>query len=214
MASFKFLFLLAAAGAMLVAPAAEARPRDRHGPERGIDSLNQPVVERSDYVLDLPASSGSLSAVEKARLRGWFDGLGVGYGDEVFVEEGYGRGPGTADVAAVAAEYGLLLSDGAPVTEGSVPSGTVRVVVSRSIAYVPDCPSGRKVSGPSSTSPNYGCAVNSNWAAMVANPSDLVLGQTGTIGASRETGIKAIKVYREAAPTGTNGLNNVSTKGN
>jgi pilus assembly protein CpaD len=214
MASFKSLFLLAAATAVLVTPAAEARPRDRHGPERGIDSLNQPVVERSDYVLDLPASSGSLSAVEKARLRGWFDGLGVGYGDEVFVEEGYGRGPGTADVASVAAEYGLLLSDGAPVTEGSVSSGTVRVVVSRSIAYVPDCPSGRTVSGPSSTSPNYGCAVNSNWAAMVANPSDLVLGQAGTVGASRDAGIKAIKVYREAAPTGSKGLTNVTTKGN
>ncbi|HYG47460.1 MAG TPA: CpaD family pilus assembly lipoprotein [Allosphingosinicella sp.] len=213
MASFKSLSLLAAAGAVLAATAAEARPRDRHGPERGIDSLNQPVVERGNYVLDLPTPSGNLTAVEKAQLRGWFDGLGVGYGDEVFVEEGYGRGPGTADVASVAAEYGLLLSNGAPVTAGSVAPGTLRVVVSRSTAYVPDCPSGATVSGPSSTSPNYGCAVNSNWAAMVANPSDLVLGQTGTVGASRDTGIKAIKVYREAPPTGTKALSTIGTSG-
>lgn len=213
MVSFKSLSLLAAAGAILAVPAAEARPRDRHGPERGVDSLNQPVVERSDYVLNLQAPEGSLSAVEKARLRGWFDGLGVGYGDQVFVEEGYGRGPGTADVASVAAEYGLLLSEGAPVTEGSVGSGNLRVVVSRSVAYVPNCPYGASEHGPSSTSSNYGCSVNSNWAAMVANPSDLVLGQTGTVGASRDAGIKAIKVYREAVPTGTKPLAGVGTSG-
>ncbi len=214
MASFKSLFLLAAAGAVLAAPAAAShKVKDRHGPERGIDSLNQPVVERADYVINLQAPEGSLSAIEKARLRGWFDGLGVGYGDEVFVEEGYGRGPGTADVASVAAEYGLLLSDGAPVTEGSVGAGNLRVVVSRSVAYVPNCPYGAPEHGPSSTSSNYGCSVNSNWAAMVANPSDLVLGQTGTVGASRDAGIKAIKVYREAPPTGTKPLSGVGTSG-
>jgi pilus assembly protein CpaD len=212
MARTTSLTLLAAAGALLFAPAAEAR-RERHGPERGIDSLNQPVVQRTDYVLDLAAPSGSLSAVEKGRLRGWFEGLGVGYGDHVFVEEGYGPGPGTADVATVAAEYGLLLSEGAPVTAGSVPSGTVRVVISRSTAFVPNCPSGANENGPSSTSSNYGCSVNSNWAAMIANPSDLVLGQAGTVGASRDAGTKAIKVYREAAPTGTKGLSSVSTSG-
>jgi pilus assembly protein CpaD len=210
MARTTSLTLLFAAGALLVAPAAEAR-RDRHGPERGMDSLNQPVVQRTDYVLDLAAPSGSLSAVEKGRLRGWFEGLGVGYGDRVFVEEGYGPGPGTADVATIAAEYGLLLSEGAPVTAGPVPSGTVRVVIGRSTAFVPDCPAGN--SNGSGTTSNYGCAVNSNWAAMVANPSDLVLGQAGAVGASRDAGTKAIKVYREAAPTGIKGLSNVSTSG-
>lgn len=212
MARIKSLTLLATAGAILAAPAAEAR-RERHGPERGIDSLNQPVVQRTDYVLDLPAPTGGLSAVEKGRLRGWFDGLGVGYGDHVFVEEGYGPGPGTADVATIAAEYGLLLSQGAPVTAGPVQAGSVRVVVARTTASVPGCPSGGQPSGPSSTSPNYGCALNSNWAAMVANPSDLVLGQTGAVGAASDAGTKAIKVYRDAQPTGTKGLTVTSTRG-
>lgn len=211
MARTTSLTLLTVAGALLLAPAAEAR-RERHGPERGVDSLNQPVVERTEYVLDLPAPSG-LSAVEKGRLRGWFEGLGVGYGDHVFVEDGYGPGPATADVATVAAEFGLLLSGGAPVTAGPVQPGTVRVVVSRSTAFVPNCPSGANKNGPGATSSNYGCSVNSNWAAMVANPSDLVLGQAGTVGASRDAGTKAIKVYREAAPSGTKGLSSVSTSG-
>jgi len=205
------LTFLAAAGALLVSSAAEAR-RERHGPEHGVDSLNQPVVQRTDYVLDLAAPTGGLSAVEKGRLRGWFDGLGVGYGDTVSVDEPYGRGPGAADVATIAAEYGLLLSPGAPVTTGPVQPGSVRVVVSRSTAYVPNCPHGA-ARGPSVTSPNYGCAVNSNWAAMVANPNDLVLGQDGAAGGNTDTGTKAIKVFREAVPTGTKGLTATSTRG-
>ena len=213
MAKAKALTLLAAAATVLVAPAAQARS-ERHGPERGIDSLNQPVVQRTDYVLDLAtAPSGGLSAIEKGRLRGWFEGLGVGYGDSVFVDEAYGPGPGAADVATVAAEYGLLLNEGAPVTAGSVSPGSIRVVVSRTVAFVPDCPAGANQNGPSSTSSNYGCAVNSNWAAMVANPNDLVRGQAGSVGATRDTGIKAIKVWRETAPTGTKGLSSTSTSG-
>ncbi|HLL31681.1 MAG TPA: CpaD family pilus assembly lipoprotein, partial [Allosphingosinicella sp.] len=119
---------------------------------------------------------------------------------------------GSGDVASVAAEYGLLLSGGAPVTAGPVPPGTVRVVISRTRAYVPDCPRTDRWRGPSSTSPNYGCALNSNWAAMVANPSDLVLGQVDAIG-NGEAGTKAIRVYRQAVPTGTKGLTDTNTRG-
>jgi pilus assembly protein CpaD len=206
------LTLLAVTGALLVSPAAEAR-RERHGPERGMDSLNQPVVRRTDYVMDLTDASGGVPAAEKARLRSWFDSLGVGYGDSVFVEEAYGSGPGTADVATVAAEYGLLLSEGAPVTAGSVQPGIVRVVVSRSTASVPGCPNGGTFSGPSTVSTNYGCAVNSNLAAMVANPSDLVLGQAGSGTGDAATASKAIRVYREAPPTGTKGLTTITSGG-
>src|SRR3546814_17194182 len=74
--------------------------------------------------------------------------------------------------------YGMLLSDVAPVTAGSVPGGTVRIVVSRSVASVPGCPDWRDTQEADlngGTSSNYGCAVNSNLAAMVANPQDLVL---------------------------------------
>ena len=212
MASLKSLTLLAATAAILAAPAAEAKRRDTGGAERGVDSLNQPVVERSDYVIDLAAPSGRLSAVEKGRLRAWFQSLGLGYGDRVFVDEPYGAGPGAAEVARVAAEYGLLLSEGTPLTEGAIAPGSVRVVVSRSIAYVPNCPHPER-SGPSSTSPNYGCSVNSNWAAMVANPSDLVLGQAGAAGSDTLAGTKAIRVYREAPPSGTKGLQSLTTKG-
>ncbi|HEX2762373.1 MAG TPA: CpaD family pilus assembly lipoprotein [Allosphingosinicella sp.] len=193
------------------AATADARPRDRHGPERGVDSLNQPVVERTDYVLDLSARDDGLSALERARLGAWFGSLGVGYGDRIFVEEPYGPGPARLDVARVAAAYGLLVSDGAPVLAGEVAPGTARVIVSRSMAYVPNCPNWRPT-GPSSTSSNYGCAINSNLAAMIADPIDLVLGQAGT-GTDATTAAKAIKVYREAPPTGAKGLKEQSSRG-
>jgi pilus assembly protein CpaD len=66
---------------------------------------------------------------------------------------------------------------------------------------------------PISTESNFGCATNSNIAAMIANPNDLVLGQEGTISGDAATASKAIKQYREAQPTGAGGLQDVNTKG-
>jgi pilus assembly protein CpaD len=212
MARTKSLAAVFAIGAALALTAsAQAKPRDRHGPERGLDSLNQPVVQRSDYLLDL-ADNGGLSEADLGRLDSWFTSLGLGYGDHVFVDRGTSMG--RQDVASVAAAYGLLLSPGAPVLEGDVPMGAVRVIVSRTTASVPGCPNYEERRGPSSTSSNYGCSVNSNLAAMVADPNDLVLGQVGSVYGDANTSSKAIRVYRQTAPTGTKGLTDVSTKGN
>ena len=178
---------------------------------RSLDSVNQPVVERTDFALDLAGSAQGLAPAEHDRLRGWFQSLDLGYGDRVWVDEPF-QSRSRLDVARVAAEFGLLLSDGAPVTQGVVQPGTVRVVVGRSTATVPDCPNW-KHGGASVTSPGYGCAVNSNFAAMVADPSDLVLGQAGSGTGDAATASKAIKVYRESAPTATKGLSTVSSKG-
>ncbi len=212
MARTKSLAAVLAIGAAFALPsAAGAKPPERHGPNRGLDSLNQPVVQRIDYLLDL-ADNGGLSDADLARLDSWFTSLGLGYGDHVFVD--HGTGAGRQDVASVAAAYGLLLSEGAPVMAGDVPGGAVRVIVSRTTASVPNCPNYEKERGPSSTSSNYGCAVNSNLAAMIADPNDLVLGQVGSVTGDANTSSKAIRLYRQTAPTGTKGLSDVSTRGN
>jgi pilus assembly protein CpaD len=210
--SFPLAALVAIGAALSLTGAADAR-KPRHGPERGLDSLNQPVIVRTDYVLDLAGSDGGLSPAERARLDHWFQSLALGYGDHIFVDEGQGYGSGRRDVARTAAEYGILLSEGAPVTEGSVPPGGVRVIVSRSTASVPNCPNWA-ARGPSSVSSNYGCALNSNFAVMIADPNDLVLGQSGSVTGDANTSSKAIRVYRQTAPTGTKGLSDVSTRGN
>lgn len=212
MARTKSLAAVLAIGTALALPAAAgARPPERHGPNRGLDSLNQPVVQRTDYLLDL-ADNGGLSDADLGRLDAWFTSLSLGYGDHVFVDRG--TSAGQRDVASVAAAYGLLLSQGAPVMAGDVPGGAVRVIVSRTTASVPNCPNYEKERGPSSTSSNYGCAINSNLAAMVADPNDLVLGQVGSVTGDANTSSKAIRLYRQTAPTGTKGLTDVSTRGN
>jgi pilus assembly protein CpaD len=168
-----------------------------------LSSVNQPVVSRTDYVLDLSTTGSGVPDSELARLDDWFASLQLAYGDRVSTD-GYGDPVARQDVARVAEAYGLLLADGAPVTAGRVQPGSVRVIVSRSVAEVPGCPhyDSREVGERNTTSPNYGCATNSNLARMVADPSDLVLGRSGAAAGDAATTAKAIKTYRDRIPTG------------
>ena len=88
-------------------------------PDRGLAAVNVPVIQRSNYALDVAAPDGSLSASERDRLNDWFRSLQLGYGDNIYVDGPYSdtvRG----DVARVAGQYGMLVSSGAPVTQESI----------------------------------------------------------------------------------------------
>jgi len=168
-------------------------------PARGIASVNVPVVTSTDYVFDAAAPNGALAPGETDRLNGWFQGLGLGYGDAVFVDAGYS--PAARDqVAHVAGQYGLLVSDGSPVTQGPAGLGSVRVVVARRRAEVPGCPNWSRKSEPdfgNRSMSNFGCGVNSNLAMQVANPQDLLYGRPGSSAVDAVTGAKAIQMYRD-----------------
>lgn len=167
-------------------------------PARGVVSVNVPVVTTADYVFDASAPGGALAPGESERLNGWFQGLGLGYGDSVYIDAAYN--PRVRDqVARVAGQYGMLVSEGAPVTQGEVPPGGVRVVVSRRRAEVPGCPNWSRPAAPdfgNRSMSNYGCAVNSNFAMQVANPQDLLYGREGSAAVDASTGAKAILMYR------------------
>lgn len=189
------------------------RGEDR--PARGLAAVNEPVVSRSDYVFDASAPGGMLGATEAARLDGWFRGLELGYGDVVSVD-GADAASAREEVARVAGRYGLLVSEGAPVTEGVIPPGAVRVVVTRTRASVPGCPNWSQPSSPNHSNElmsNFGCGVNANLAAMVANPADLISGRENA-GMDATVGNKAIEIYRTRKPTGEGGLEKTSAKGN
>ena len=112
-------------------------------------------------------------------------------------------------VGQLTGKYGLLLGDEAPVTPGYVNAGTARIIVTRAKATVPGCPdwSARSdVNLNNATSSNYGCATNSNIAAMVANPDHLLKGDAGKGETVVMSSTKAIDSYREAKPTGEGGL--------
>jgi pilus assembly protein CpaD len=181
---------------------------------RGLATVNVPVVTATDYVFDAAAPTGALAPGEAERLTGWFQGLGLGYGDAVYVDGAYADAA-RAQVADIAGRYGMLVSPSAPITAGMVQPGSVRVVVSRRRAEVPGCPNWRVPSQPNwenRATSNFGCSVSTNLAAMVANPEDLIHGQEGTGVGDTTTAAKAVQYYRSAPPTGIKGLQDTKTK--
>ena len=174
-------------------------------------SVKQPVVERANYTLDVNTTADGLSISEQSRLNGWFETMDLRYGDRVTVEDPSNSPAVKNAVNDLAGRYGLIVDTVAPTTAGYLQPGQARVVITRSTASVPGCPDWSTASDANynnATSPGYGCAVNSNIAAMVANPQDLLEGQKGTGETVISTGTKAINTYREAAPSGAGGLQN------
>lgn len=183
---------------------------------RSLDSVNQPVVARTSYTLDVATGYDGLPIPEQQRLAGWFEAMDLRYGDRVSVEDPVSGGATRAAVATIAARHGILVSPEAPVTQGFLQPGTARVVITRSTASVPGCPDWSKkhdANYANATSPGYGCAVNGNLAAMVANPEDLLTGQAGTGETVIMSSTKAIETYREKANTGAGELKAPSTGG-
>ena len=180
-------------------------------------SVKQPVVERTNYTLDVNTSRAGLPISEQQRLNGWFETMDLRYGDRISIENP-GANPAVATaVNDLAARYGLMVSEVAPTTSGMLQPGQARVVITRSTASVPGCPdwsASSDMNYTNGTSPGYGCSVNSNLAAMVANPEDLLEGQTGTGETVVATGTRAIRTYREAEPTGAQGLQTATAGGN
>jgi pilus assembly protein CpaD len=207
MRSKLLIIALSSVAAACTAPAQQA--------DRGVASVNIPIVTRADYVFDAAAPGGALAPGEAERLDGWFRGLDLGYGDTIFVDGAYGPAA-RGQVAQVAGRYGMLVSAGAPVNPGAVPADSVRVVVSRNRAVVPNCPNWDRPAAPDPENhslSNYGCAVNSNFAAMVANPVDLVHGREGNGVGDTATAAKAVQLYRSTPPSGSKGLQSVDPKG-
>jgi pilus assembly protein CpaD len=182
---------------------------------RSLDSVKQPVVDQQTYSLDLAATSSGLPVSEQHRLADWFDSMNLRYGDRIGVDDATASAAVRGDVGKIAGRYGLLVGDGAPVTEGYVDPGKVRVVVTRSRAYVPGCPDWSDhvtEYGTNSTAPGFGCAINGNLAAMIADPQQLLHGAAGTGDTVIMSSTKAIESYREAKPTGAGGLPAVSSQ--
>jgi pilus assembly protein CpaD len=172
-------------------------------------STKQPIVDRQNFTLDVNTIQNGLPVSEQARLNGWFEAMDLRYGDRVAIEDPGANPAVTNAVNDLAGRYGIIVSNTAPTTSGFLQPGQARVVITRSSAYVPGCPDWSKQSDMNylnATSPGYGCATNSNVAAMVANPEDLLEGQKGTGENVIATATKAITTLREAAPTGAGGL--------
>jgi pilus assembly protein CpaD len=196
----------------LSACAPVGRPTDLA--DQGVEPVNIPVVSSTDYAFDAAAPGGTLGPADVARLDGWFQGLGLTYGDSIYVDGGYAPGARN-QIAALAGRYGMLISAGAPVTVGMVPPGSVRIVVARRRASVPGCPNWNRPSEPDFANremSDFGCAVNSNLAVEIADPEDLIHGREGIATVDPMTSAKAVNLYRSQPPSGGS-LQQVSSKG-
>jgi len=180
-----------------------------------LDSVHQPLVRNSIYQFDVATSGGELPPSEQGRLQGWLDAMGVRYGDRIAIEDPsvYGASSAQATVRSMIGRRGLLISNDVPVTTGAVPQDNLRIVVTRSSASVPGCPnwdSKSAINPQNSTSSNYGCATNSNLAAMVADPNDLIKGARNDRH-DPSAATRAIRTYREKPQTGAGELRGEAT---
>lgn len=179
---------------------------------RGVESVHQPVVSHTAFTYDVQAGpDGGLSASEARRLDDWFASIGLGYGDEVAVAtDAYAYSPALREgIADVVARHGMLVREDGSAVAGAAPEGSVRLIVRRATASVPGCPDwSDKVESDTQlgASSNFGCGVNGNLAAMIANPEDLVRGQSTASDLRTATSNRAISTYREKAPTGSGDL--------
>ncbi|CAM4010093.1 Pilus assembly protein CpaD [Novosphingobium lubricantis] len=177
---------------------------------RMLNSVHQPVVERNSYVFDVETlPGGGLALSEQRRLADWFESLGLKYGDKIAIDDPLQSKATLASVDAIAGRWGMMADGPAPITPGYVAAGSARVVVSRTTASVPGCPDWSAKSDFSMsnrTSSNFGCATNSNLAAMVADKEHLVKGAAGSGETVVMSGTKAIDSFRSARPTGEGGL--------
>ncbi|MBA4354596.1 MAG: pilus assembly protein CpaD [Novosphingobium sp.] len=203
-------------GALVLVAAATLSACSTTPENRMLNSVHQPVVERNRYVLDVDTlPGGGLSISEQRRLAGWFESLDVKYGDRIAVDDPLQSKATLASVEGVAGRWGLMVDAGAaPVTAGYVAAGATRIVVTRSTASVPGCPDWTQKSDFSMTNrttSNFGCATNGNLAAMVADKEHLVQGATGSGETVVMSGTKAIDSFRNARPSGEQGLKATNT---
>ncbi len=186
---------------------------------RSVESVHQPVVTQHNFAFDAAFSGGELAPTELRRVSDWLDAMDVQYGDRVTVDDSasFGARPVRDAVDELLRRKGLMLSDNAPITPGAIAPGHVRIIISRATARVDGCPNWRTTSATdfnSTTTSNYGCATNSNMAAMVADPLDLVRGQSDRSN-DPLTASNAVQSYRRSASTSGGSLpsNNGGVRG-
>lgn len=171
-------------------------------------STKQPVVERTNYAFDVQAGPGGLTIAEQQRLDGWFEAMDLRYGDRVSIDDPMASAATRDVVAALAGRRGILVSNEAPATAGYVQPGSARVIITRSKASVAGCPDWSvksEMNYTNATYPGYGCSTNTNMAAMIADPEDLISGDQGSGETYVRRSSQAVEAYREKAPTGATG---------
>jgi pilus assembly protein CpaD len=172
---------------------------------QGVSTVKTPQFQTKELSINLKFVDNEIGPMQAAALQEFLAAANLGYGDRISLDDPmpFGAAARRAAVSEIVGRFGLLLADAGPVLPGALPAGTVRLVVQRSVAEVPNCPDWRRPSNfelAASTSSNFGCATQSNLAAMVADPQDLAEGRDYA-GADGATVVKATEAFRRRTPT-------------
>jgi pilus assembly protein CpaD len=168
---------------------AEPRPEPKLLAEPSALQVEKTAATHMLYV----NARGQASASERGRLDGFITGIGANRPESLHVTVS-----GAQPENRLRSLSKLLLADG--VVSGKItllpgtadPPGVVRIAVERYVVRPPKCPewSAEEAAGlDNTTRANFGCANLANFAAMVADPRDLVAGRSsrysdGTVGAA------------------------------
>jgi len=140
-----------------------------------------------DHDMTFAPGSTAVSATERSKLVAFLDRHAVDHSDDLYVDadglgnDGLGRGRRAAIEKVLRHEH-LRLTDAPAPAGGAAPQpGRVTLTIGRYIVVPPNCPDWRKPSqfDPNNTvSSNFGCATEANLGLMIADPRDLIVGQS------------------------------------
>lgn len=130
-----------------------------------------------DHDLYFAPGAKSLTSAQAAGLNHFLKVSEIGEGDSVTVEGAGASALVAMRKAAVVRELKQLGIDAASGTDTGLVAGSVRIHADHAVATAPVCPNWSKAEADepnNATSSNLGCATESNLAAMIVNPADLV----------------------------------------
>ena len=155
------------------------------------------------------AGAAAPTSVEVAALSRFLDNAGVGYGDQVTIAAGPRTGnPATESltnrrlqaVGTMLHQHGIEAHVASrPTVDGALARNGVAVTIGRYLVTPPACPDYSKPEADdfnNTPGSNYGCATTANLGLMVADPGDLVHGQTPGP-ADGDFAARGVQLYRD-----------------
>ena len=174
----------------------------QQGPSHGLAPEKQPEITMVRYAHDIAVQTDQekLDVKEREKLHYFLDRHGAGYGDILQIDNPRDDGEAARyeKIRKALAARGLTLTP-QPVAYGEKPeAGKVRLVITRHVMTPPACPDWSQPNTQNwnnALGSNFGCSVKTNLAVQVANPRDLLDGQTHA-GPEPTATTNAITTYR------------------
>jgi len=174
---------------------------------RGVSSVKVPVVATQSVTRDITFTPDHGIAPHEAQsLEAFLVSLNIGYADRLTLDDPNPEGAAArrAAVNTLVARSGGQLLETPPPAATAMPVGTARLWIVRAQAIPTACPDwssepSANMTGASHS--NYGCANNSNLAAMVADPNDLAEGRRYAGPAANDI-VKSHDHWHRRVPTG------------